>query len=115
MKKQIIIIIISTILGCMVGLANEAPKATTVKSMLLSGKITDIKNKEYLAGVKITCEQSNNTVYSDLEGNFLIYVEVNMDENPILEISQIGYNTKSLSLQGIKENSSNLLVDLVSQ
>lgn len=115
MKKQIILIIVSTLLGCMVGLANETPKATKAKSILLSGKISDIKSNEYLVGVKITCEKYNKTVYSDLEGNFLIYIEANTDENPTLEFSQVGYESKTLDFKALSSNSNNLYIDLVSQ
>ncbi len=114
MKKEILIFILLSVFVCALGFANETPKAINSKAIILSGKITDIKSNEYLVGVKITCENSNKTVYSDLDGNFLIYIELNNDEKPSLEISQIGYETKTLILQEISPNSSRLLIDLKS-
>ncbi len=83
--------------------------------MILTGKITDTKSNEYLVGVKIACANCQKTVYSDLDGNFFIYLEVNIDENLTLEFSQVGYSSKTLNLQDLQANSSSLIVDLVSE
>ncbi len=94
--------------------AGELPKGALPKTILLSGKITDIANNETLAGVKIVCENCTKTIYSDLEGRFFIYLEVT-DENLTLEFSQVGYRSKTLNLQQLKANSSDLWIDLKSE
>lgn len=91
------------------------PKAPKTKSMILSGKITDTKSNEYLAGVKIACANCQKTVYSDLDGNFFIYLEVSTDENLTLEFSQVGYSSKTFNLKDLQANSGSLFIDLVSE
>jgi hypothetical protein len=54
-------------------------------------------------------------VYSDLDGNFFIYLEVNTDENLTLEFSQVGYSSKTFNLQDLQANSGSLSIDLVSE
>ena len=115
MKKEIIIIFILTVFVCVLGFAGEMPKPSKIKSLILSGKIVDTKSNEYLAGVKIDCANCQKTVYSDLDGNFFIYLEVNADENLTLEFSQVGYSSKTLNLKEIQANSSSLSVDLVAE
>ena len=55
MKKEIILIFILSFFVCSFGFANEIPKASKSKTIILSGKIIDTNNNEYLAGVKIAC------------------------------------------------------------
>lgn len=112
MKKEVVLIIILSFFVCVLGFAGEKPKVTNTKSILLSGKIIDFKNNESLAGVKIACSNCQKTFYSDLEGNFFIYLEVNTSENLTLEISQIGYSSKTLNLQDLQASSSNLQINL---
>lgn len=115
MKKEIILIFILTVFVCVLGFASDKPKTVNTKSILLSGKIIDFKNNENLAGVKIACSNCEKTFYSDLEGNFFIYLEVSASENLTLEISQVGYSSKTLNLQEIQANASNLQIDLESE
>ena len=115
MKKEVILIIILSLFVCVLGFAGEMPKVSKTKSMILSGKIMDTKNNEYLAGVKIACANCQKTVYSDLDGNFFIYLEVNNDENLTLEFSQVGYSSKTLNLQDLQSNSAGISIDLVSE
>ena len=115
MKKEIILVFILTVFVCVLGFAGEMPKPVKTKTMILSGKIIDPKNNEYLAGVKIACTNCQKTVYSDLDGNFFIYLEVNTDENLTLEFSQVGYSSKTLNLQDLQANSGSLSIDLVSE
>jgi hypothetical protein len=112
MKKEIVLIIILSFFVCVLGFAAEQPKAPFTKSLILSGKITDIKSNETLVGVKISCALCQKAVYSDLEGNFLIYLEVNTSENLTLEVSQIGYSSKTLNVKDLQVNSGNLYIDL---
>lgn len=115
MKKEVILIIILSVFVCVLGFAGEMPKASKTKTMILSGKIMDTKSNEYLAGVKIACANCQKTVYSDLDGNFFIYLEISTDENLTLEFSQVGYSSKILNLQEIQANSGNISIDLVSE
>jgi hypothetical protein len=115
MKKEIILIVILSVFVCVLGFAGEMPKVTKAKTMILSGKIIDTKNNEYLAGVRIACINCQKTVFSDLEGNFFIYLEVNTDENLTLEFSQVGYSSKIINLQEFQANSGSLAVDLISE
>ena len=115
MKKEIIIIFILTVFVCVLGFAGEMPKPVKTKSMILSGKVIDPKSNEYLVGVKIDCANCKKTVYSDLDGNFFIYLEVNANENLTLEFSQVGYSSKILNLQDLQANSGNLSIDLISE
>jgi hypothetical protein len=50
-----------------------------------------------------------------LEGNFFIYLDVNASKNLTLEISQIGYSSKTLNVQDLQTSSGNLQIDLVSE
>lgn len=115
MKKDIILIIILSLFVCVLGFAGELPKPVKTKSIILSGKILDIKANEYLAGVKIGCSNCNKTVYSDLDGNFFLYLEITNDETLTLEFSQVGYLSKTFNLHDLQSNSGNLTIDLVSQ
>lgn len=99
----------------MLGFANETPKASKTKTIILSGKITDVKTNEYLAGVKIDFTNAKKTIYSDLDGNFFIYLEINTDEKSTIEFSQIGYSSKSLPIQELQSSSSNLTINLASE
>jgi len=51
--------------------ANELEKES-VSSVALTGKVIDLNTGEPLAGVKVGLENSNNSFYSDLDGNFII-------------------------------------------
>lgn len=115
MKKEVLLIIILSLFVCVLGFAGENPKVSHTKTIILSGKISDSKNNEYLAGVKIACTNCQKVVYSDLDGRFFIYLEVNVQENPIVEFSQIGYSSKTLNLQDLQANSGNLYIELHSE
>ena len=115
MKKEIILIFILTVFVCVLGFAGDKPKSVNTKSILLSGKVIDFKNNENLAGVKISCSNCEKTFYSDLDGNFFIYLETTTSENLTLEISQVGYSSKTLNLKELQGNSSNLQIDLESE
>lgn len=92
-------------------LAGERPKAAT-KTVMISGKVSDPKNNELLAGVKIECEACGKVVYSDLDGRFFICLQVEASQNPAIEFAQVGYSTKTLKLQEIGANTGNLEISL---
>jgi hypothetical protein len=115
MKKDVILIIVLSFFVCVLGFAGEKPKTTPMKSVILTGKITDNKSNEFLAGVKISCSNCEKSFYTDLDGNFFIYLEVSSLETTKLEISQLGYSTKTLKLNELQSNSGNLIIDLVSE
>lgn len=91
--------------------AGERPKAAT-KTVIISGKVSDPKSRELLAGVKIECEACNKVVYSDLDGRFFIYLQIDASQDPEIEFSQVGYQAKTLKIQEIGANTGNLEVSL---
>lgn len=119
MKKEVLLIIILSLFVCVLGFAGENPKVSHTKTIILSGKISDSKSNEYLAGVKIACTNCQKVVYSDLEGRFFIYLDANtntsLSENLTVEFSQIGYSSKTFHLQDLQTNSSNLYIELQSE
>lgn len=92
-------------------LAGERPKGA-VKTIMISGKISDPKNNELLAGVKIACEACQKTVYSDLDGRFFIYLQVEATQQVAIEFTQVGYASKTLDLKKIGANTGNLEIAL---
>jgi hypothetical protein len=92
-------------------LAGERPKAAT-KTVMISGKVSDPRNNELLAGVKIECEACGKVVYSDLDGRFFIYLQVEVTQQVAIEFTQVGYNAKTLKLQEIGANPGNLEISL---
>jgi hypothetical protein len=48
----------------------QKAKTTNNTQSVISGKIIDEKTGEALAGVKVSLLESNQTVYTDFEGNF---------------------------------------------
>lgn len=95
-------------------LAGEHPKAAT-KTIMISGKVLDPKNNELLAGVKIECEACQKVVYSDLDGRFFIYLQVEATQQVAIEFSQVGYAAKTLNLQEIGLNAGNLEINLIAE
>lgn len=51
---------------------DKEKELSSAASVKISGKVTDIKTGEALAGVMVKIEDMNLTSYSDLEGNFEI-------------------------------------------
>lgn len=92
-------------------LAGKRPKAAT-RTIMISGKVSDPKNNELLAGVKIECEACGKVVYSDLDGRFFIYLQVEASQNATIEFTQVGYSTKTLKLQEIGAHAGNLEISL---
>ncbi|MES2567312.1 MAG: carboxypeptidase-like regulatory domain-containing protein [Bacteroidota bacterium] len=115
MKKELIIIIVLSFFVCVLGFAGETPKLHNPKTLILSGKITDLNNNESLAGVKIECTDCSKTIYSDLNGNFFVYLEITSNNNTTIEFSQIGYSSKTYSLKDLQSNSGNLSINLSSE
>ena len=115
MKKGIALIFILSFFISTLAFSSEIPVIRKSNSLILSGKIIDKKNNEFLAGVKINCANCQKSVYSDLDGNFFIYLEFNSDENLTLEFSQVGYTSKTLNLKDLKVNLNNIDVDLLAE
>jgi hypothetical protein len=115
MKKEVVLIIILSLFVCVLGFAGELPKLSKTKTIILSGKIIDAKNNEYLAGVKIACTNCQKVIYSDLDGHFFIYLEANAQEKLAIEFSQVGYSSKTYNLHDLSMNSTDLHIDLQSE
>jgi len=112
MKKIVCLLLVVMFFSPALSFAGDAPKT---RSIMISGKIMDSSNNELLAGVKINCSNCEKSFYSDLEGRFFIYLQVNSDENPKLEFSQVGYSSQILNLQDIQSNSGSLAINLQSE
>ncbi len=91
------------------------PSKGTVKTIMIKGKIQDSKNNESLAGVKIECAGCQKVIYSDLEGNFFMYLQVDTKQDVKLEFTQVGYTPKTLCLQELSSGSANPVIDLESE
>lgn len=116
MKKEIITIIILTVFVCVLGFAGELPKNTSVRTVILSGKVTDLNNSESLAGVKISCNGTEKSFYTDLNGNFFIHLTINSTEQLAkVEFSQIGYASKVVDLKELQASSGNVSITLEEQ
>ena len=115
MKKGIALIFILSFFVSKLAFSSEDLVLRKTNSVILTGKIIDKKNNEFLAGVKINCANCQKSVYSDLDGNFFIYLEFNSDENLTLEFSQIGYAPKMLNLKDLQVNLDRIDVDLIAE
>ena len=115
MKKGIALIFILSFFVSKLAFSSEDLVLRKTNSVILTGKIIDKKNNEFLAGVKINCANCQKSVYSDLDGNFFIYLEFNSDENLTLEFSQIGYESKMLNLKDLQVNLDRIDVDLIAE
>lgn len=91
---------------------NEPVSGSKEKTIILSGKIIDFNKNELLAGVSITTTDVEKTTYSDLNGNFFIYLKIKDSVNFKLEFSQIGYISKTLYLSDLTGFTSNLEINL---
>ena len=92
--------------------AGTSPKVPS-KTIIISGKVQDLKSNELLAGVKITCENCKKVVYSDLNGRFFVRFEVSSQQDLKLEVSQIGYSTQILHSNDITSVGGNLEINLI--
>jgi hypothetical protein len=115
MKKCLLYITVVLMMISSLAVAGIQPEAGKAKGIIISGKISDTKNNESLAGVRISCANCDKTFYSDLNGNFFIYLEAENSKDLKLEFSQIGYASKSLAVQELQTASDNLVVDLISE
>lgn len=112
MKNKLSLLILIAVLSSVFCLAGEPIKPPVKRTVVLSGKITDIKSNELLAGVKIECSNSEKAFYSDLNGNFFILFQVTGSEEVKLEFSQIGYDSKILDIKGFQADSGKVYIDL---
>ncbi|MBS1636056.1 MAG: carboxypeptidase-like regulatory domain-containing protein [Bacteroidetes bacterium] len=64
----------------------------------VSGKVYDKNTHEVLAGVKVTLENSNQSVYTDLNGQFTLLV--NSQEPATLKFSGVGYSDEKTTVTG---------------
>lgn len=109
-------IILSFIVICLMSVSsafsNNNPKEKTI---IISGKIVDLNKNELLAGVSITTSQIEKTMYSDLNGNFLVYIKVKDPSNFKIEFSQIGYASKTLTYEDLSKASGNIEIKLTEE
>lgn len=86
------------------GNSDKEKKAVVITQKTIAGKITDVTG-ESLAGAKITVNETGETFFADLDGNFKLSVKT--DKVYSLSINTIGY--KPLE---VKSNSLSLFSDL---
>jgi hypothetical protein len=115
-NMRIVLLLIVTFLCQVNGFGEEKPKNIHPSSIILSGQIIDAENNEKLAGVRITCGSESNIIHSNLDGKFFIYIkDRSLLEKTHIEFSQIGYGSKTISLNDIKTNCASLTIDLRSE
>lgn len=112
MKTKLSLLLIIALFSSVFGVAGEPSKAPITRTIIVSGKVMDVKSNELLAGVKIECSNCEKSFYSDLDGKFFIALQVSGAEDVKLEFSQIGYGSKTLDIKEIQVNSGNLYIDL---
>ncbi len=76
MKKIILSLMVVAILGVLYadneGVDSKEKPATTIQTILLSGKVMDYNSGEALTGVEITLEGTQIKIYTDFDGKFEI-------------------------------------------
>lgn len=94
-----------------ISFASIAGEENTCK---IKGHVTDKEDKEVLTGVQITIAESNQTFYSDFDGNFEIK---NLDANKkyTVTISYISYEDQTLSNVSPKELKKALEIALIKE
>lgn len=112
MKTKLSLLLIIALFGSLLGFAGEPSKTPIARTIMVSGKVMDVKSNELLAGVKIECSNCEKSVYSDLDGKFLLVLQVTGSENLKIEFSQVGYSPKILDIKEVQVNSGNLYIDL---
>ena len=83
---------------------DKEKKAVAVTQKTIAGKITDVSGKS-IAGAKITVNETGETFFADLDGNFKLSIKT--DKIYSLSINTIGY--KPLE---VKSNTLSLFSDL---
>jgi len=72
MKKTIISIAFSLIIGWTIAGNDLIPAETPVQTITLKGKVVDFNSGESLTGVEVAIEGSTIKTYTDFDGNFEI-------------------------------------------
>lgn len=70
------------------------PLAVLAQNRSIKGKVTDAKTGETLIGVAVKVQNTSAGTTTDLNGNF----ELNIGPNATLEISYVGYDTKTVTV-----------------
>jgi hypothetical protein len=88
MKKVSLFVMLCLLSVC--AFAGEIP------TKAVRGKVYDKATHEVLAGVKVSVENSTQSVYTDLEGNFTLLISG--QEKPVLTFSGVSYNDQKIAL-----------------
>lgn len=72
--------------------------AGEIPSKVVKGRVYDKTSHEALAGVKVSVENSNQAVYTDLDGNFTLLIT--NQEKPVLSFSSVSYQTEKVPVNG---------------
>lgn len=92
--------------------SNTDPKE---KIIMFSGKVVDVSQNELLAGVSIQVTNCEKIIYTDLNGNFFIYIKVNPSDDFKIEFSQVGYISKTITSTDIEGSLSHLEINLTEE
>ena len=76
----------------------------------ISGKVYDKVTHEVLAGVKVSLENSTQSVYTDLNGHFTLLV--NLQEPAVIKFSGIGYSDEKTTVTSSQSDVSIQLSEL---
>lgn len=92
--------------------SNTDPKE---KIIMFSGIVVDVSQNELLAGVSIHVTNCKKTIYTDLNGNFFIYIKVNPSDDFKIEFSQVGYISKVITSADIACSLTRLEINLTEE
>lgn len=88
MKKVSLFVVMCLMAVC--GFAGEIP------TKAIKGRVYDKSTNEALAGVKVSLENSTQSVYTDFEGNFTFLVSG--QEKATLKFSSLGYSEEKITI-----------------
>ncbi|MBL0330695.1 MAG: carboxypeptidase-like regulatory domain-containing protein [Bacteroidetes bacterium] len=107
MKKGILILVVSLITNLVVA-GNGIDNKNATNTKLVSGKVIDKISGEEIAGAEIKID--GTIVYSDLNGNFSVNMNVAKTE---VVVSFVSYNDTKLNIEPFSYNT--LVVELESK
>jgi hypothetical protein len=98
MVKKVIfsIVVLAIYAGTMLADGNDPVKGTSNVTKI-SGKVIDQTTGETLAGVKVFIEGTDNSVYTNFDGEFQINLDLNKSQE--ISITLISYEAKTVKIE----------------
>ncbi len=118
-RIYVILIAIFLMAGIIPGIINANPVPEdevlpdTLNTVQYRGKIVDSKSGDPLVFATLTIEGTNIATVSNSEGKFLLKVPKDMSLNTQINVSFLGYNTRSYVLSDLKAERNRLELDLL--